>query len=314
VEAHVPGSPSRRCARALTAALVGSLLVTAIPACAQVELNRGELDRFDASKRSIRLSNGLSLAYIDLGPRTGQPVVLVHGYTDSARDWIFLVSRLSPRFRLIVVDLRGHGRSSKPECCYTRYDFAYDVKLLLDRLGIHRADMVGHSLGSIVAQTFAETWPERTGRVVLISSTGSGFGPRDPPMEFDVVGSVRALRDPISAESEFMHAWWASPSPVDEEFLHREREDAARIPARVWHAVLEQGLVSADLGSTLPELVAPALLLWGEKDPLMDVARRTTLIQALPGAEVRILPGLGHNPFWEDPERVASLVNEFLSP
>jgi pimeloyl-ACP methyl ester carboxylesterase len=76
-----------------------------------------------------------------------------------------LVPHLSPHFHLILVDLRGHGGSAKPACCYTRFDFAYDLKLLLDVLAIPRADLVGHSLGSIFAQTFAELWPERTGRV-----------------------------------------------------------------------------------------------------------------------------------------------------
>ncbi len=89
-------------------------------------------------------------------------MVLIHGYTDNARDWAPMLPYLSKQFRLILVDIRGHGQSSKPECCYTRLDFAYDIKLLLDALGVQKADIVGHSLGSIIAQTFAEYWPERT--------------------------------------------------------------------------------------------------------------------------------------------------------
>jgi len=72
-----------------------------------------------------------------------------------------------------IVDIRGHGRSSKPECCYGRLDFAYDIKLLLDALEVQQADLVGHSLGSIITQTFAEYWPERTRRVVLSGIRGS---------------------------------------------------------------------------------------------------------------------------------------------
>ena len=134
-----------------------------------------DLNRFDASKHSVVLSNGIRLAYVQMGDAKGQAVVLIHGYTDNARDWVPLIPYLPGRYRLVIVDIRGHGQSSKPECCYTRLDFAYDVKLLLDRLKIQQADIVGHSLGSIIAQTFAETWPERTRKVILISSTG---GPR----------------------------------------------------------------------------------------------------------------------------------------
>jgi pimeloyl-ACP methyl ester carboxylesterase len=240
--------------------------------------------------------------------------VLIHGYTDSARDWVPLMPYLSKSFRLILVDIRGHGQSSKPECCYTRLDFAYDIKLLLDSLKIRRADIVGHSLGSIIAQTFAEFWPEKTRRVVLISSTG-GRPPGMAPPKFDFAAEIRKLKEPIKPDSPFMIAWWDSPTPVDPDFIRRQRKDAAGIPLRVWLAVLDQGLPSdsyGDLQSTLPKLKAPTLLIWGSKDPIMEEPMRKTLIQALPAAEVKVFDGLGHNPFWEDPQGVAAVVNGFL--
>ena len=103
----------------------------------------------------MALPNGESLAYVDSGNPAGPVVVLIHGYTDNARDWVPLLPFLSTRRRLILVDIRGHSQSGKPECCYMRLDFAYDIKLLLDALGVAKADIVGHSLGSIIAQTFA---------------------------------------------------------------------------------------------------------------------------------------------------------------
>ena len=140
------------------------------------------LDTFDAMKRVVELPSGMHLAYVEWGSADGPPVVLIHGYTDSARDWVPLLPYLTGR-RLIAVDIRGHGQSAKPECCYARIDFAYDIKLLLDHLNISQADIIGHSLGSMIAQVFAESWPERTRRVVLISSTAGppdGVRPRKP--------------------------------------------------------------------------------------------------------------------------------------
>ena len=276
-----------------------------------------DLNAFDASKTSVALPDGVSLAYIDMGERSAPVVVLIHGYTDSARDWVPMLPYLSKRYRLILIDIRGHGQSSKPECCYTRLDFAYDVKLLLDALGVQKADIVGHSLGSIIAQTFAEYWPERTAHVVLISSTG-GSPPGRPktPRQFDFAAEIRKLKEPIEADSPFMIAWWDSPTPVDPDFIRRQRKDAAGIPLRVWLAVLDQAL-SADntyaiLQSTLPRLKAPTLLIWGSKDPIMEEDMRQSLRNALPRAKVKIFDGLGHNPFWEDPRGVADVINEFL--
>ncbi len=274
-----------------------------------------DLNAFDAMKKQAVLPDGETLAYIDTGNPSGTPVVLIHGYTDSARDWVPLMPYLSKQFRLVLVDIRGHGQSSKPECCYTRLDFAYDIKLLLDSLGIQRADLVGHSLGSIIAQTFAEYWPEKTGRVVLIASTG-GRPPGMAPPKFDFTAEIRKLKEPIEPDSPFMIAWWDSPTPVDPDFIRRQRKDAAGIPLRVWLAVLDQGLPSdnlyGDLQSTLPKLKAPTLLIWGSKDPIMEEPMRKTLIDALPAAQVKVFDGLGHNPFWEDPEGVAAVINHFL--
>jgi pimeloyl-ACP methyl ester carboxylesterase len=272
----------------------------------------------DASKKSIALPNGEPLAYLDMGERSGPAGVLIHGYTDSARDWVPMLPYVSKHYRLILVDIRGHGQSGKPECCYTRLDFAYDIKLLLDALGVRTADIVGHSLGSIIAQTFAEYWPERTAHVVLISSTG-GSPPGKPKKapQFDFAAEIRKLKEPIDADSPFMIAWWDSPTPVDPDFIRRQRKDAAGIPLRVWLAVLDQGLPAdnmyGDLQSTLPRLHAPTLLIWGGKDPIMEEDVRQSLRDALPGAQVKIFEGLGHNPFWEDPRGVADAVNAFLN-
>jgi len=272
-----------------------------------------DLDAFDGLKHTVALPNGMTLGLIEMGPKTGRPVVLIHGYTDSARDWAPLVPSLDKNLHLILVDIRGHGASSKPECCYDRIDFAYDIKLLLDTLGIERADIVGHSLGSIIAQTFAEYWPERTAKLVLVSSTGGERAscPRTTPT-MDFKSGILKLKDPIDPDSPWMIEWWSSPTPVPEEFIRRQRVDSAHMPVKVWLAVLEQGLTGSDLQATLPKITAPTLLIWGDKDPIFGPADRCSLIAGLPAAKVKIFEGLGHNAFWEQPAAFARVLEDFL--
>lgn len=166
----------------LTAALCrGSLLACSLlvqypaaAATAPAPPARIDLDAFEAMKKSVALPDGETLAYLTLGDPAGTPVVLVHGYTDSARDWVPLIPYLSPRLRLILVDLRGHGRSGKPDCCYTRLDFAYDIKLLLDALHVERADIVySHSIGSD-SQGFASADYSYQGNSVSLLVGGGG--------------------------------------------------------------------------------------------------------------------------------------------
>ncbi len=306
---------------ALLAALIAAVALEVPPAAATtgpappLKMN---LDDFERARKSVALPDGMTLAYVETGNPTGAPVVLIHGFTDNARDWVPLIPELDPSLRLIVVDIRGHGQSSKPECCYGRIDFAYDIRLLLDELHIQQADIIGHSLGSIIAQTFAEFWPERTRSVVLISSSGGPLASCTPPAgkppvkSLDFRGEIAKLKEPIDPDSKFMVEWWDSPTPVDAEFIRRQRIDAAAIPLRVWLAVLDQGLAGPALQATLPRLKAPTLLLWGAKDPIFGAQDRCSLRAALPNAAVKIFPTLGHNPFWEQPGAVAAAINPFL--
>ena len=92
------------------------------------------------------------------------------------------------------------------------------------------------------------------------------------------------------------------------------RRDAAAIPLRVWLAVLDQGLSLSDIQSTLPQLKASTLLIWGSMDPIFGDDDRQSLQSALPAAAVKIFDGLGHNPMWEQPRKVADVINGFLDP
>jgi pimeloyl-ACP methyl ester carboxylesterase len=280
---------------------------------AQPPMTPAYLDRFDAQKTFAVLSNGERLAYIDLGPRDAPPLVLIHGYTDSARDWAPIAPLLTPKFRLIIVDLRGQGASGKPDCCYTRFDFAYDIKLLLDSLHIRTAHIAGHSLGSLVAQTFAELWPESTRRLVLISSTGTAFGTDEPSKPPSWLVPVMALRDPIDPDSGFMRDWWKISIGYNPEFARRQRRDAAAIPAHVWQAIADQSLIGVDLRFMLPRVQAPTLLIWGGRDTLISDAGRDALCTGIARAEVRIFTSLGHDLFWEDPPAVADALIGFLA-
>lgn len=314
-------SKSGDSARARTCgAVLAVLCMHPISAMAQTPVTPELLDQFDAQKKTVVLSNGERLAYIDAGPRDAPALVLIHGYTDSARDWAPIAPLLTPRRRLIIVDLRGHGASGKPDCCYSRFDFAYDIKLLLDTLHTATADIAGHSLGSIVAQTFAELWPNSTRRLVLISSTGTSFGPAEPAaapgparaLEESWLAPIAELTDPVDPDSAFMRDWWKVSIAYNPEFARRQRRDAAAIPARVWRAIADQSLIGVDLRPMLPRVQAPTLLIWGARDTLVSDAGRDALRAGIGRNEVHIFASLGHDLFWEDPAAVANVVIGFL--
>ncbi len=260
---------------------------------------------FADNKHSVVLGNGQRLAYVALGDQGAPPVVLIHGFSDNARSWSLMAPTLMDRFRLILPDLRGHGRSAAPECCYTNADLAHDVTLLLDHLGVDRAAVVGHSLGSHVALTLAARWPDRCRALVLESckvrlATRGGW----------LWDNVQALVDPIDPGSPFMMAWYGNPGPVDGVFVDLMRHEAAAMPARVWRAVLYDRL-GFDATPLLADVTTPTLILHGAKDPLMTAADQVDLRAGLTHAAFRSYPDFGHNPHWEDPAGLAQTIADF---
>ncbi|KQU92774.1 alpha/beta hydrolase [Mesorhizobium sp. Root102] len=263
---------------------------------------------WNAARKTVTTADGQMLSYVEMGAADGQPVLLLHGYTDNSRAWSMLAPLLTGR-RLIALDLRGHGGSAAPDCCYGLDSFAHDVNAFMEVMHIDKADVVGHSLGSMTAATLAAYYPERVDQLVLLSTaTNVPKGTADWLWD-----NVPKLKYPIDPNSEFMKAWYANPTPVNEDFITRERGESAAVPAQVWMGVL-RALTPTDWSSITSRITAPTLVIWGDQDPLFDAASQTRLKELLPAAEYKTFTGLGHNFFWEQPEKAAKEINGFLTP
>ena len=264
-----------------------------------------QADWADAKKR-VELPNGVSLAYVEMGDPAGEPALLIHGYTDNSRSWSLLAPYLKDR-HLFAIDLRGHGKSDAPDCCYSYTDFANDAALFLDAVGVAQADVIGHSLGSMTAQLLAAQHPEKVRKLVLVSSTTAiGGGPGSWLWD-----NITPLQPPIDPESEFMKDWYWNPNPVDEDYITRERAESAATPIHVWRGVL-WGTVINDLTLTAPLVKAPVMVMWGDQDSLFDLTHQEKLEKAFPEARFEVFAGAGHNMFWEFPKDSATIIDDFL--
>ena len=260
-------------------------------------------------KKEVRLSNGIRLAYVEAGNPAGEPLLLLHGYTDSSRSWSLLVPHLA-KYRLLIPDQRGHGASDAPECCYGPSEFAYDAKLFLDALGVKRAAVAGHSLGSMVAIALAADHPDRVSELILVGSTALVPVRRGEWL----YESAMALKQPFDPASKFMRDWHPAnqPTPVDPVFAEAVRQEFMTIPLHVWRGVMRE-LASVPVGRHAADVKAPVLVLSGGKDPLFPAEHHASLLNAFPQAKAHVFPDLGHNPNWEDPEAVAAAMSDFLA-
>ncbi len=287
-------------------ALMACVLVTlGVPAAAQPPVDQAS---WASLKKEVRLPNGLRMAYVEAGDPKGEPLLLLHGYTDSSRAFSPMLPYLS-RYRLLIPDQRGHGASDAPECCYGSSQFAYDARLFLDALGLNRAAVAGHSLGSMVAISLAADYPDRVSKIILIGSTALV-----PVKRGDwLYDNAAAVKDRLDPATQFAKDWHPAnqPTPVEPVFAKAMNADLYRIPGHVWRGVMRE-LSSVPVGRHAPDVKAPVLVLSGGKDPLFPTEHHQSLLKAFPHARAHVFPELGHNPNWEKPEQVAAAMTAFL--
>jgi non-heme chloroperoxidase len=119
------------------------------------------------------LTTGVRLHYAEQGDIAAHPLILLHGYTDLWVSFSAVLPALAATYHAYALDQRGHGDSDRPASGYTMPDFAADVVAFMAAMGLTRATLVGHSMGSFVAQQVALAAPECVARLVLIASATS---------------------------------------------------------------------------------------------------------------------------------------------
>jgi pimeloyl-ACP methyl ester carboxylesterase len=250
----------------------------------------------------LSVVNGVRLYYEVHGER-GEPLVFVHGYTGDITDWRLQIAEFSPAYRVLVMDLRGHGRSEAPSDP-SSYDvplMSTDVEEFIDRAGFARYHLVGHSMGGAIAQEIALRSPHKLLSLTLIDTTSKFELPAN-----DVAFQFRAQRLHV-AQSEGMAAAAALPLPAVPPHMPPERlketdERLARMSLDAFVGAA-RALVAWEGTAERARLIqAPTLIIYGDLDApaLIEGSRR--LAELIPKASVAVIAQAAHSPQWERPE------------
>ena len=125
------------------------------------------------TENTVALDTGINMTYMVSGPEEGIPIILIHGATDSRLSWAQIVPELADTYRVYVPELRGHGKTDKPagvDGKYTVAEHTADIIAFMDAVNIEKANIVGHSLGSMIAQNLAIDAADRVTTITLIAS------------------------------------------------------------------------------------------------------------------------------------------------
>ena len=223
--------------------------------------------------------NGFQLHYDDRGD--GEPLLLLHGGTGIGADWqhVFTAGD-SPGFRVIVPDLRGHGRSTNPAGIFTFGQVARDMFALLDAIGIPRVKAIGMSAGAKTLLHMATQQPDRIDAMVLVSAT-----PRFPDQ-------ARAAMAQLSAD-RFSDAEWTALRQ-----RHVHGDDQIRSLFDRMRALKDDRDDMAFTAATLAPITARTLIVHGDRDPLYPVELALEMYRSIPGSALWVVPNGGHGPIF----------------
>jgi pimeloyl-ACP methyl ester carboxylesterase len=224
--------------------------------------------------------NGIQLYFETRGD--GDPLLLLHGGTGIGADWQHVFTAGDPDgFRLIVPDLRGHGRSTaNPAARFTFAQVAQDIFALLDALGLRRVSAIGMSAGAKTLLHMATQQPDRIEAMVLVSAT-----PRFPEQ-------ARAAMAQLSTDAFTETDWHA----------HRQRhvhgDDQIRTLFAQMRALKDDRDDMAFTAATLAPITARTLIVHGDRDPLYPVELAIEMYRAIPTSALWVVPNGGHGPIF----------------
>jgi pimeloyl-ACP methyl ester carboxylesterase len=266
--------------------------------------------------RIVSLPGG-DLQVLDEGPRDAPPIVLLHCYTCSINWWGRLIPLLDRDHRVIAIDLLGHGGSEMPRSGYSMQDQAQLVAQVLDRLGVGKAIVVGHSLGGVVAVALAEQSPELvSGLAIIDSAPDSSYG------SLDLL--ARALYVPVLGEA----LWRVKSSWTIRKGLEQAFAPGFDVPdqfvddlKRMTYTAYDHSSSAADdytdespLQERIRPLHLPLLAIFGAEDQIVDARPALSAYADVPAAQTALLQASGHSPQVEKPVETARVIQRFAEP
>jgi esterase len=270
------------------------------------------------SDRAVKV-NGLSLHYTEWGRPGAPPVILLHGITGHARVWDYAAERLTPGFRVLALDQRGHGDSDAPhDADYRIASMADDLAAFADTLRLERFHLVGHSMGGRVAIQYGAHSPSRLGRLVLVD-----IGPDIMLSGLKRVREIMAQAPERIPTEEWAFEYVRRTNPFYDldQLRHRIRHGLKRTPDSGLTWKYDKGLRDMmregrrdiiDLWEPLGRITCPTLIVRGAESDILspDVAKR--MLEALPGGRLAEVAGAAHTVPGDKPEEFARVVRSFL--
>ena len=239
-------------------------------------------------------------------------IVLLHGYLESLLVWEPFVPLLYKHVRVVTLDLPGHGISEVKGEVHTMEYLADTVKAMLDKLGIERCTLVGHSMGGYVALAFCEKYPERLDGLVLLSSTPNPDSPEKVERRHREIALVKAGKKELLARIVPAAGFAADHRAAMQDYID-DLSETIHITEDAGIVALLGGMMQRkDQNEMLRHSKVPQLFILGRKDEYIPLDVAEAMVAAHPQAKVVWLENSGHMGFLEEPQACADALLDFV--
>jgi pimeloyl-ACP methyl ester carboxylesterase len=254
------------------------------------------------------LPTGVTVEYVETGALGGEPLLLLHGLSDSWHSFLPLLPHLPQGMRALAFSQRGHGQSSKPRTNYGLDDLVADAVAFLDAMHVDRAVVAGHSMGAAVASLLAAKHPRRVAGLALLGAFADFAG---NAAVVELRQDVQEMTDPI--DSEFARAFQVSTIArmLDDDFIDLVVNDSQALPSFAWRGLID-ALMAANLPAAFGKIVAPTTVIWGDCDAFVPHRDQQAIASAIRHATLRVLPDTGHAVHWDRPGETAALLTSLM--
>lgn len=260
-------------------------------------------------KKYFDYRNG-KINYTDKG--SGEVLVLLHGYLESSEVWESFVQRLSDGFRVIAVDLPGHGHSDIYGESHTMEFMAAAVKELLRYLNVEKVFLTGHSLGGYVILAFLELYPDALSGYCLFHSHPFADSHEALEKREREINLVKAGKKDLIYPDNITKMFASDNLEKFRDALHHSREIASKIPGDGIIAVLKGMMSRSSRLSLMEEGKVPCLWILGAKDNYIDCDQIQKKVRLPANAKTVILKNSGHMGFVEEEDLSVSVLNDFV--
>jgi pimeloyl-ACP methyl ester carboxylesterase len=277
----------------------------------------------NSSSQFVTLPSGVEVHVRDEGCHACTPVVLVHGSNASLHTWERWVEQLGPRWRVISMDMPGHGLTGQTsDGDYTIERAAEIVEEVRVHFDLGQIHLAGNSRGGRIALTYGVGYPDQILSLGLVNASGAPWDVVEEPDEDEpaiyrimrMPGMADAMRNflPRSLVEEAMLNAFSDKSMVTDVMVDRY-VDLIRHPGNREATMLRYAMpYTTDAYDRADQITVPVQIMWGDEDRLVPVSAAYKFQQAFPGADMRVYPGVGHTPMEEIPEQSATDYENFL--